>query len=99
MTGYKGLLPVVMAVLLGACATAPVQQMSDARLALQEARKAGAAQRVPQEYDRAKALLQRAEVQLQVGGYDSARRLAEAARRAALKARDDALRQTAPQAQ
>ncbi len=92
MSGYRLTIIAVFSLFLAACATAPVQQMSNARLALQAAKKAGAAQRVPQEYDRAKVLLQRAEVQLQVGGYQSAKALAEEAQRAAQKAREDALK-------
>lgn len=77
--------------LLAACATAPVQEMSDARQALLAARDAGAATRAPQIYSRAEALMQRAEDQLTVGGYASAKTLAEEAKKAAQEARDKAL--------
>ncbi|OBS09938.1 DUF4398 domain-containing protein [Acidihalobacter prosperus] len=79
--------------LLAGCATAPVQEMSDARQALLAARQAGAASRAPQVYSRAEALMQRAEDQLSVGGYASARKLAEEAKKAAQEARDKALTQ------
>lgn len=82
----------VILLLVAGCVVAPVQEMSDARQALQAAQQAGAPQRVPQEYSRAKALMQSAEDQLQVGGYQSARALAEQAKAAAQKARDDALK-------
>ncbi|APZ43920.1 DUF4398 domain-containing protein [Acidihalobacter ferrooxydans] len=78
--------------LLAGCATAPVQEMSDARQAMQAAAQAGARQSAPQEYAQAQALMQRAEDQLQVGGYQSARELADQARVAAQHARDDALK-------
>ncbi|AOU98603.1 hypothetical protein BI364_12110 [Acidihalobacter yilgarnensis] len=77
--------------LLAGCAMAPVQEMSDARQALLAARQAGAATRAPQIYSRAEALMQRAEDQLSVGGYVSAKNLAEAAKKAAQEARDKAL--------
>ena len=79
--------------LVAGCATAPVQEMSDARQALLAARQAGAATRAPQIYSRAEALLQQAQDQLSVGGYASARDLAEEAKKAAQEARDKALRQ------
>ncbi|MEJ2632375.1 MAG: DUF4398 domain-containing protein [Acidihalobacter sp.] len=78
--------------LLAGCATAPVQEMSDARQALQAAQQAGAQQDAPQEFARAKALMQSAEDQLGVGGYQSARKLAEQAKSAAQQARDWALK-------
>lgn len=86
----------LLLMLLAGCAVAPVQEMSDARQALQAAQQAGAQQRAPQDYARAKALLQSAEDQLGVGGYQTARRLAEQAKRAALEARDEALSTVQP---
>ena len=81
----------LLLMLLAGCATAPVQEMSDARQALQAAQQAGAPQSAPQEYARAKALMQSAEDQLSVGGYQSARKLAEQAKSVAQQARDKAL--------
>lgn len=82
----------LLLMLLAGCATAPVQEMSDARQALQAAQQAGAQQSAPQEYARAKALMQSAEDQLGVGGYQTARKLAEQAKSEAQKARDEALK-------
>lgn len=82
----------LLLMLLAGCATAPVQEMSDARQALQAAQQAGAQQHAPQEYARAKALMQSAEDQLGVGGYQSARKLAEQAKGVAQRARDKALK-------
>lgn len=81
----------LLLMLLAGCATAPVQEMSDARQALQAAQQAGAAQLAPQEYARARALMQSAENQLGVRGYQSARKFAEEAKRTAQQARDKAL--------
>lgn len=75
--------------LLGGCATAPYQQMSDARQALEAARPVVADR--PDEQMRlqeAKAMLDRAEAHLQVGEYEQARRLAEQARDIAIETRE-----------
>lgn len=80
--------------LLAACAVAPVQEMSNARQALLAARQAGAATHAPQLYSKAEGLLQQARDQLSVGGYGSARQLAEQAKKAAQEARDKALKKT-----
>lgn len=76
---------------MAACAVAPVQEMSDARQALLAARQAGAATRAPQVYSQAQILMQRAEDQLNVGSYASAKALAEQAKKEAQAARDKAL--------
>lgn len=77
--------------LLGGCATAPYQQMSDARQAVEAARPVVADQ--PDERARleeARAMLNRAEEHLQAGDYDRARLLAEEARDLAIAARQAA---------
>jgi hypothetical protein len=65
---------------LAACASAPVQEMSNARQAIRAARDAGAAKAAPQTLNEAQALLDRAEGNLQRRDYREARRDAVAAR-------------------
>lgn len=81
----------LFAILLGGCATAPYQQMSDARQAVEAARPVVADQ--PEERVRlqeARAMLTRAEQHLHAGEYEQARRLAEQARDIAITARQAA---------
>lgn len=74
---------------LSACATAPpVQEMSDARQAIRAAEAVGAAQRSPDTLLAAQRLLREAQMQLEAGAYDSARRHALGARDAAIQARE-----------
>jgi hypothetical protein len=76
--------------LLAACASAPVQEMSDARQAIQAAHAAGA-ERVAQEtLDTARTLLEQAERELESGHYREARRNALGARAQAVLAREQA---------
>ncbi len=80
------------ALVLSACATVPpVQEMSDARQALNAARKAGAEVHASKDLQSAEALLQNAEHALQEGDYKQARRDAEAAQSKAVVAQDKAL--------
>ncbi|MGD9388696.1 MAG: DUF4398 domain-containing protein [Gammaproteobacteria bacterium] len=72
--------------LLAACATAPVQEMSDARQAIQAAEEAGAVQSAPQALSDARRLLDSAERKLQQKAYSSARHDAREARRRAAEA-------------
>ena len=65
---------------LGACAGAPVQSMSDARQAIGAAEAAGAANVVPDQLVTARGDLKRAEESLRAHDYRAARREAEAAR-------------------
>lgn len=81
----------LIAVLLGGCATAPYQQMSDARQAVEAARPVVADQ--PEERARlqeAREILGRAEDHLRAGEYRQARRLAIEARDLAIEARQSA---------
>lgn len=76
--------------LLVACASAPVQEMSDARQAIQAAHAAGA-ERVAQEtLLSARSLLEKAERELESGHYREARRNALGARAKAVLAREQA---------
>ncbi len=89
-----GLLPAILAV---ACATPrelpvgpPVQEMSDARQALQAARSAGGAQRFPETFARALERIQEAEASLSRGDFRQARAAAVSAREQAVAARQAA---------
>ncbi len=77
---------VVLAGLLSACAGVPVQEMSDARQAVEAARQANAQTYAPEELQAAENLLQRAEEALTEGYYQQAREDAEAARERAVSA-------------
>lgn len=72
--------------LLAGCASAPVQEMSDARQAIQAAEEAGAAAYAPEALQDAKRLLTSAERKLQREAYQSARIDAREARRRAAEA-------------
>ncbi|HET6654787.1 MAG TPA: DUF4398 domain-containing protein [Gammaproteobacteria bacterium] len=78
----------LLAVALTACATAPVQEMSDARQAIAAARQAGAAQQAPAELAVATRYLQTAERALQRHDFGQARESAQKARQAATGALD-----------
>lgn len=73
-------------VLLAGCASAPVQEMSDARQAIQAAEEAGAATLAAQALSDAKRLLTSAERKLQREAYASARLDARESRRRATEA-------------
>jgi hypothetical protein len=81
---------VLMCTGLIACAGAPVQEMSNARQAIQAARDAGADKVAPEKFNEAQALLDRAQDNLQRGAYKNARRDAIAARGKAAEALDAA---------
>jgi hypothetical protein len=72
--------------LLAACASAPVQEMSDARQAIQAAEEAGASTHAPEALRDAKRLLTSAERKLQREAYASARHDAREAHRRAAEA-------------
>ena len=82
------------AVLLGAvltlvaCVAVPVQEMSDARQAVDAARKAGAESHASEELQSAEALLLNAEQALQDGDYKQAREDAAASRAQAVQAQN-----------
>jgi hypothetical protein len=80
------LLAVMFALSASGCASAPVQEMSDARQAIRAARDAGAAQKAPQELDQARALLASAERHLEDREFRAAREDAVAARNRAIDA-------------
>lgn len=70
------------------CASAPVQEMSNARQAIKAARDAGAERLAPQMLSEAQVLLQQAENSLQKRAYREARRDAIAAHHKAAEALD-----------
>ena len=64
-----------------ACASAPVQEMSDARQAISAARAAGAEARAPVDFKAAQSAIERAETRLQMHEYSQARVAAVEAKR------------------
>ncbi len=81
----------ILMLALAACATAPVQEMSDARQAIRSAEAVGAAQHSPESLMAAQQLLRKAQTYLEAGAYDDARRYALGSRVQAIKAREAAL--------
>jgi hypothetical protein len=76
--------------LLVACGSAPVQEMSEARQALEAARVAGAEELAKENYQRASALLKTAEEMLNERHFRRARENAAMARDEAIQARETA---------
>ena len=75
--------------LLFSCASAPVQEMSDARQAIQAAKEAGAQPSSQPNLHEAESLLKEAELALENGDYKKARVKATQARKQALQAQKD----------
>lgn len=71
---------------LGGCATAPTQEMADARAAVRVATDVGAPRYAPQSLERAQRELARAKLALEAGRFDAAKNDAEIARQEAVKA-------------
>lgn len=86
--GRNLILAALLTAVCAACASAPpVQEMSDARQAIRAAESAlGPGYAVP--LRSARALLERAQLQLEAGAYAEAREYAIEARKEALRARD-----------
>jgi hypothetical protein len=82
----RGFLLALM-VLLGACAGAPVQEMSDARQAIRAAEVAGADKQASVEMTQARELIKAAEEDIRVGNYRQAREHARLSRETAIEAR------------
>ncbi len=79
--------------LLAACAVnPPVQEMSNARQAIEAAMASGAEIHAPALLEEARALLQEASDALGVGDYPAARQFALEAKEAAIRARQESLR-------
>lgn len=77
----------IMAILM-ACRSAPVQEMSEARQAIEAARIAGAEHYAPSRYQKAQSLLKRAEAMLNDRHFRKARESAALARDEAIEARE-----------
>jgi len=86
---FAGAIAVVAGLMVG-CASAPVQEMSNARQAIRAAQDAGAASKAPATLTDAQGALNRAETQLNKRFYRAARRSAEEAHSKALAALDQA---------
>ena len=82
----KTLLFVTVVLLFSACASVPVQEMSDARQAIQAARSVGVDENSQANLVQAKKLLKKAEQALHTGEYKEARVNAVAARQEAIQA-------------
>ena len=87
-TLLRGAVLMLMVGIMAGCATAPTQEMSDARQAVQAAKEAGAAAHAPGVMGNAEQQLSEAERALRGRNYESARDGAVAARQEALKARN-----------
>ena len=83
--GWRGIF-IALALLLAACETAPVQEMSDARQAIAVAREAGAEDLAASELREAEAYLESAQVKLENRAFAQARVDAIAAKNSALEA-------------
>ena len=76
----------LVALTLGGCAGAPVQEMSNARQAVAAAEQSGASHKAPKEMAEAKGLLQAAQTALDRGDFGTALEDALRARQLAVKA-------------
>jgi hypothetical protein len=86
------LFALLAAMQLAGCAGVPVQEMSNARQAVQAAQKAGGAKYAPEAMAEAEKLLASAKANLKKGEYRPARDEAELAREKAMEARSQAER-------
>jgi len=82
----KTLLYVAVILIVNACASVPIQEMSDARQAIQAARSVGVDENSQANLVQAKKLLKKAEQALHTGEYKEARVNAVAARQEAIQA-------------
>lgn len=76
----------LLLLLLAACSAAPVQEMSDARQAIQAAEMSGAAEHAPEQLNQARNLLARAQQNLKLRSFETARDEALEARARATEA-------------
>jgi hypothetical protein len=84
------------AIVVTACSSAPVQEMSDARQAVEAASRAGAASVAPTQMNAAKAALTMAERLLRDHQFSAARHYAQLARKRALEAQQQVPTNTVP---
>jgi hypothetical protein len=80
--------PYLLILFVAACATPPVQEMSDARQAMRAAQEAKAEVYAPKAYADAERLLEKAVIELESGSYATAREDAIMARKKAISARE-----------
>jgi len=80
----------MLAFFLFSCAAAPVQQMSDARQAIERARQIGAETYAQESMRQAQVFLERAQQKLEMGSYRAARESAELAQKRAVEAMQQA---------
>jgi len=85
------LLGMLLIVAVVGCASAPVQEMSDARQALRAAQESGAGETVPGKMEQAEDLMQQAESDLESGDYRDARKKAQTVRELSIEARQKAV--------
>ncbi len=85
--GIKYLVIILLLISTGCASTPPVQEMSDARQAVQAARDASAGHYAPISFGEAERLLEQATRLLEAKNYRKARQSALAAKEMALKAR------------
>ena len=89
----KSVITLLSSLLIFGCASAPIQEMSDARQAINAARQvmgASTSAALREDFQRAETLLEDAETQLRAGEYSKARRYAEEAKLLAIEARERA---------
>jgi hypothetical protein len=85
----RWLAALVLALGIG-CGSAPVQEMSEARQAIEAARAAGAEQHAVEQYQKARSLLETAQDMLNARHFRKAKRSAALARDEAIRARETA---------
>ncbi len=81
----------LLALLVAACASLPLQELSDARQALDSAREVGAERKAPEAMAEAERWMRAADEALEEGFYRRARVHAQRAKEAAIRAREAAL--------
>ncbi len=93
---FTRLAVLITALVLAACASAPVQEISNARQAVAAAQQAGADQNAPKQMSEARRLLKAAQAALDEGNYSTSRQDALRARDEAVKALRISQRQGSP---
>ncbi len=96
-SSLRRLLPALLLVFAAGCSTLPVQEVSDARQAIDSARAAGGAHYTPEALQEAELLVRRALRDLADGDYQAARSAALSAKRRAITAREISLSAQAAQ--
>ncbi len=92
----KSVLPLLFGLWLAGCGSAPIQEMSDARQAIDAARAAGAVQYAPGQLEKAESELESAEMLLHDRHFSAAGKRARNARDEAIRARKKAEQSSSP---